>query len=285
VEADAPLVLARWAYYCGTTALFGSSLFELYGVDRPRKRDGVVAKAVMMALATASVAGAVLWLICFANSIGDPEDVGTTVQTILFDSGFGFAWLVRLSALALALVAAVMGSPHIVACTMAIALGCEGWTGHAAAFGMVGSLLQAVHVLCAGAWIGGLLPLGLLVMRARSDAAAVPVAEMAVRRFSRCGLLVVVALALTGVANHCHIREGRLDLGIDYDRVLLAKVALFGIMVAIAALNRWALVSRFGRSGLAAVASQLSRNIAAEQLLGAAILLAASMLGLMNPHG
>jgi putative copper resistance protein D len=121
-------------------------------------------------------------------------------------------------------------------------------------------------------------------MRARSDAAAAPLAEMAVRRFSRCGLLVVVTLALTGVANRWHVREGRLDLGVDYDRVLLAKVALFGIMVAIAALNRWALVSRFGRSGLAPVASQLSRNIAAEQLLGAAILLAASMLGLMNPH-
>jgi hypothetical protein len=29
METDAPLVLARWSYYCAATALFGSSLFEL----------------------------------------------------------------------------------------------------------------------------------------------------------------------------------------------------------------------------------------------------------------
>ena len=285
MEADAPLILARWTYYCAATGLFGSSLFELYGVEGPRKRAPVLAKPVTAALSIASLVGALLWLICFATAIGDPRDAATTLRTILFDTGFGPAWLTRLGALALAFGAALAGRPRAAALAMAVALACEGWSGHAAALGLAGSLLQVVHVLCAGAWIGGLLPLGLLVVRARRDAALVPVAETALRRFSRYGLPVVLALALTGVANRWQILERRPDLTAGYDQVLLAKVALFGIMAAIAAINRWGIVGRFGHPGLGPARPPLSRNIAIEQLIGAAILLAVSVLGLMNPYG
>jgi putative copper export protein len=56
-------------------------------------------------------------------------------------------------------------------------------------------------------------------------------------------------------------------------------------MAAIAAINRWGIVGRFGHPGLGPARPPLSRNIAVEQLIGAAILLAVSVLGLMNPYG
>lgn len=283
MEADAALILARWTYYCAVTVLFGSSLFEVYGVEECGERARLVARPVAAALAVAALVGAGLWLLCFASAVGDTQDAATTLRGILFESSFGPIWLVRLSALAIAVPAAWASRPGAVAVATAVALACEGWSGHAAAFRTVGSLAQVAHVVCAGAWIGGLVPLGVLVIRARRDAAIVPVAEAALRRFSRLGVLFVVTVTLTGVANRWQIDRSP-DLGAVYDQVLAAKVALFGIMVATAALNRWSLLPRLHDAGVGAVARPFSRNIAVEQLLGVAILLVVSVLGLTNPY-
>jgi putative copper resistance protein D len=142
----------------------------------------------------------VLWLLCFATALADRDDALATIRVILLDTGFGAAWLMRLSALAVAVLAASAGPPGPVALASGVALACEGWTGHAAAFGAAGSLLQVAHVLCAAAWIGGLLPLGVLVMRGRRHAAPAAVPHTALERFSRVGLPVVLVLAATGVA-------------------------------------------------------------------------------------
>src|SRR4051794_38391798 len=199
MDADAPLVLARWTYYVAATLLFGSSLFQLYAfIDEAPASGDALPRPVTVSLAASALTGAALWLLCFATALAEPQDAGATIRAILLESGFGPAWLVRPSALAVALVAAPAGRPRAGVLASGIALACEGWSGHAAAFGAAGSLLQVAHVLCAAAWIGGLLPLGLLVMRGRQGAATAPVARTAVRRFSRFGLFVVVVLAATG---------------------------------------------------------------------------------------
>ena len=91
--------------------------------------------------------------------------------------------------------------------------------------------------------IGGLVSLAVLVARARRNGAAEPRATAALRRFSRYGAIFVAGIALTGLMNTWHMLEGRLDFARSYDRVLLAKVALFAMMVAVAALNRYRLVA------------------------------------------
>ena len=78
--------------------------------------------------------------------------------------------------------------------------------------------------------------------------------------------------------------EGRLDLARSYDRVLFAKVALFTMMVAVAALNRYRLVPRLTRSDPALVFRALSFTIVIELFIGAVVLLAVSALGLMSPY-
>ena len=144
--------------------------------------------------------------------------------------------------------------------------------------------MQAAHVVCAGAWIGGLVSLAVLVARARKNGAAEPRATAALRRFSRYGAIFVAGIALTGLMNTWHMLDGRLDLAGSYDRVLFAKVALFAMMVAVAALNRYRLVPRLTRSDPALVFRALSFTIVIELFIGAVVLLAVSALGLMNPY-
>ena len=68
------------------------------------------------------------------------------------------------------------------------------------------------------------------------------------------------------------------------DRLLFAKIALFMMMVTLAALNRYRLVPRLARSDPAPVFRALSFTIVSELFLGAVVLLAVSALGLMNPY-
>ena len=84
--------------------------------------------------------------------------------------------------------------------------------------------------------------------------------------------------------NTWHMLEGRLDLARSYDRVLFAKVALFTMMVTVAALNRYRLVPRLTRSDPALVFRALSFTIVIELFIGAVVLLAVSALGLMSPY-
>src|SRR4051812_36399411 len=105
MEADqAPIVLARWAYYVAAMTLFGSSLFPLYA--GPSRAETALPRLVVTAVALAMLLATVVWLICFSAALGGPENAAETMRTLLFDSGFGPAWLVRLSGAGLALVAA-----------------------------------------------------------------------------------------------------------------------------------------------------------------------------------
>src|SRR5215218_76036 len=63
-----------------------------------------------------------------------------------------------------------------------------------------------------------------LIVRARKKGADVPLAETALRQFSRFGVIFVAGIALTGLVNAWHMLDGGPDLARAYDRVLFAKV-------------------------------------------------------------
>ena len=124
------------------------------------------------------------------------------------------------------------------------ALGLLAASGHAAAVepGTARAIaVDGMHLLASGVWIGGLLPLALLLRAASGEegADARPYAVVAARRFSRCALLAVVALALTGIVNATtHIADVAGLVGTPYGRLLLLKLALVVALVAIAAASR-----------------------------------------------
>jgi putative copper export protein/mono/diheme cytochrome c family protein len=195
-------------------------------------------------------------------------------------SGFatmGFWTALLLSAVQLAMIA---GAGHAAAGT--------GWPGYLHIFG------DGVHLLAAGAWVGGLLPLALLFAAARRDnsSACVLAARAAALRFSVVGLLAVGTLLATGLLNTVFL-VGNVPalVGTDYGHLLMLKVALFLIMATFAAINRQWLTPQLSSdipSGSKARANWdtlrlMQRNSLIEAGLGACVLIVLGALGTTPP--
>ncbi len=121
--------------------------------------------------------------------------------------------------------------------------------------------IAAVHILSAAAWVGALLPFIALVHLSRSPQLRTA-AISAMRLFSRAGHVAVGLVLLTGIVN-IWVIVGHLpfEWHVTYQRYLLLKVAVVGIMCAIAVVDRYVIVprcptdSRFARRALMAGAA------------------------------
>ena len=136
--------------------------------------------------------------------------------------------------------------------------------------------VDALHLLGAGIWVGGLLPLAFLLKRASTDAGADarPYAVLAVLRFSRAALGVILLLAITGTTLAItHVGNVAGLVGTRYGRLLLAKLALLVLILVLAAVNRSVLLARLGGDG-PAVGRPAMRRLAGFVLLEAILALA-----------
>ncbi len=121
------------------------------------------------------------------------------------------------------------------------------WCGHAGSGMGIGGdahlAADAVHLAAAAIWVGGLIPL-LLLLRPRLPLTPLDRYGM-VRRFSTLAMWSVALLVLSGVINTWFMTNGFRDLiGTDYGDLVLIKVALLLIMLGFAALNRFRLTPR-----------------------------------------
>ena len=142
-----------------------------------------------------------------------------------------------------------------------------------------------MHLLAAGAWLGALPGLACALNHARrnADALSHAIAARTTRRFSALGTVSVGVLVLSGIANAWYL-VGDLPalVATEYGRLLLAKLALFGTMLALAAVNRWRLSPRVV-AGDAAALRTLSRNAALETAVGIAVIAIVGVLGITIP--
>ena len=164
----------------------------------------------------------------------------------------------------------------------------QAWIGHPAALSgpmrTIAIAAHATHVLAAGTWIGGLVPLGFILARTRrAGNAAVAVADRALHRFSIVGM-VAIALLLAGGWSMPTSRLGSPTAfaASAWGRVVAFKVVLFLAMIAGASVNRFVLMPRLSARPEATMAS-LARNIAFEQATGCLVLAAAALLGILTP--
>lgn len=174
----------------------------------------------------------------------------------------------------------------------AMGAGAMAWAGHAAAVepaGLAAALLDALHVVAAGAWFGALLPLAAL-LRAASDEAgadARPFAVLAARAFSRVALVLMLLVVGTGAANAWFQVGGVPALvGTRYGWLLLLKVLLLIAILLLARASRRRLLPRLSGDGATVgrpAMARLGRFVAGEAGLALLILLVTSWLSLTPP--
>src|SRR3954454_3673303 len=201
MEAEAPIVLARWVYYGAVMILFGSSLFPLYALAGRDPTPALLPRTVNVTLAVAALVAASGWLLGFTATLVGPDGWADTLQAILLESSFGTVWIVRLVGGLLLLGATLLDNPVLIAALSLILLACEGWSGHAAVWGLAGSITMVMHVVSASAWIGGLVPLGWLVRAAQPHRYSTTDAQVVLLRFSHLGMLAVSVIAVTEAVN------------------------------------------------------------------------------------
>ena len=305
---NAPLIAVRAIHFSATALTTGTVVFRTL-IARPGLKDEPVALAVRaqtlkvawIGLAVTALSG-VIWLLLQAVSMsGLPlrESMSARVLwTVADQTQFGLVMQIR-SLLAIVLVGclAVPRRSWTEWLGLAAALGLSAaiaWTGHAAStLGPIGNLhvaADALHLVAAAAWIGGLVPLVLLLAAARRQPvlACASQAREATRRFSTLGIVSVVTLAASGIINAwILVGSVRALLITEYGRLLMLKLGLFAIMLVFAAANRFRLTPRLVASTSTgpqlAVLRQLTRNSTIEIGLGLAIFAIVGMLGTLHP--
>jgi len=303
---DAFLVAARTLHFAACVSLVGGGAFECL-IAAPAL-DGSAAAATLarrlqrlgwISLALAAISGAA-WLVGVAadmsgQNLGDVFGSGA-IGTVLMRTRIGEDWLFRL-ALAIALGATLawrrrgrVGDVAWIGFALSVALLASlAWAGHGASDEGTGGTIHLaadlLHLIAAGAWLGGLAPLALLLTAARrGGAAATAAATAATRRFSLMATISIAVLLASGIVNTWYL-AGNVPalIGTLYGRLLLIKIGLFLIMLTVAAVNRWRLTPRLGRIEPSATLAQLRRNALIESGLGLGVLAIVGVLGILPP--
>jgi putative copper export protein/mono/diheme cytochrome c family protein len=299
VGVPAVLAIAVLPPMAGRAAVVAGRLSRLLGMLRP----------LLWAAVAGELTSGALWFVLQAAAISG-QSVGEAATAnilgaVLWQTQFGQVMLLRLIlaiAFALCLVLLhrawaqrsqipLLQAASVIAAASFISLA---WTGHAAATpGVVHLAADATHLLAAGLWLGGLVALAALfaVTGSKADGTWLTIVAEGTRRFSLLGMIAVGALLVTGIINSWFL-VGTIPalVGTDYGHLLLAKIALFGAMVLLAAINRGRLTPRIAgsnagrRAGDALSALRvLRRNALLEAGLGAVVLFIVSALGAVPP--
>jgi putative copper resistance protein D len=315
---DDPLIWVRAIQFAATVSVSGVVIFEaLVGApalrtvppNEPmagvvRLRLGRIAWCSLVLVALSAIAWLIAQSVQMSGQSFDELWSGGALATVLFDTDFGHVWLARCAVMALLAVAlfpsyfnAARPSPSRrgVALVSAAALaGALAFSGHAAAGAGAESVVHegadVLHLLAAAAWAGALVPLAVLLGAAANDRgqSSLAVARVATRRFSTLGIVSVATILVTGLVNTWELAGSAAALfGTDYGRLLLAKIALFLVMVAVAAVNRLLLTPRLVQgsdlSGQRDTLRRLRSNSLIEALLAAVILFIVGVLGTLPP--
>lgn len=306
---NGPMVVIRGIHFAATAMTAGALIFRAM-VAEPALSSAPAATPIVrrqvlliawIGLGVA-VASGVIWLQLQAASMsGLPFGEAMTsdvLLTVVNQTQFGLVSKVRF-VLAIILAICLAYDRHVLLRWLALgsALGfiaAIAWTGHAGStLGEMGKLYliaDALHVVAAAAWIGGLVLLALLLNLARRHRSYMwaSFARDATQRFSTLGIVTVGTLLVTGIIN-ASILVGSVQalLITEYGRLLMLKIAVFAIMLAIAAVNRFWLTPQLALSSANDTQrkelGQLTRNSIIEIVLGFTIFAIVGALGTLHP--
>ena len=298
----------RFALYANLMLLFGLPLFVLYALKSAERMhsnilplraltcwlsaSGFALSMLSIAAMTASMMGVRLFEVDLAS-----------ISIMIFETPMGIAWLVRVIALLATLAVALRmnaanGLPKLlfVAIASAVALASVAWTGHGAASeGQAGTaqlIADIAHLLGAGAWLGALAALTIIVFR-RAESLNEGYLRMAhglLKDFSVAGTIIVAVVLGSGLVNSWMLVGPQNLLTIHttlYGQLLIAKLLLFGVMLILAAVNRFNLTPGFERAvqsgGTLSAVVKLRKSLVLELGIALFILGLVAWLGTLEP--
>ena len=276
------LVLCRFLHFIVVLLIFGAWVFRpwLLGTGAQPALDRHLLR-VTRGLAWLGLGTGVAWLLLITASMAGSWDAAlqpATLELVLGKTFFGQVWVWHLLLNLSLVIVLIKPWPALRLPLSALLLATLAPVGHGAMLdGLSGQLLilnQVVHLLCVGAWLGGLLLLVLILKQPQPFAL-----EPILRRFSGVGYALVVGLLVTGLIN-VRVLTGQLwptPLFNGFALVLLIKVMLVFGMFALALLNRLRLEHCEQRLGA------LKASVMLEWLLGVSAVAAVSLLGTLPP--
>jgi len=286
------LALCRFAHFLAAMLAFGMSAYLwAYAPERLRLALSPVVRRLALVASFVALVTAIAWLAIESALMADdwsaaidPDAIGA----VLIETAFGQAWAAHL-VFAAALVAVVVFGPRDrwAATTVASAalLASLGLVGHSAmqsgAEGVLHRANHAVHLVAAGAWIGGLVPF-VMCLRAHARDDLRKDAVRAMTGFSFWGQLIVAAIVLTGVVNIALTsHRAPIPPATPYRALLVAKLIIVSIMILLALFNRFVLAPRLKASAIAL--TTLRATSAAEVGLGCVVIALVSVFALLDP--
>lgn len=303
---DSLTIAVRFALYLDLMMLFGLALFGLYGLRGKERASGTVLRFESLLYGT-SILGIALSLVALGLLAKSMSGVSGFMelhhhffQMILTGTHVGLSWLVRIAALFIAIVGisqyrrSATVSLWVVTASAAIALASLAWTGHGAmgegSRGYWQLISDVFHLLAAGAWLGALAAFALLLRcKSLKGEHEARILARVLTGFESVGAVIVIVIGLTGAINYLFIVGPRIDGVVlsTYGALLFLKILLFGVMIALATLNRFhlsPLLERSVRNGEYSVAvNALRRSLVFELSMAIVIIALVAWLGTLSP--
>ena len=313
---DVAFILLRAVHISALVALLGGLVFAIWVVgataevrvvgDSDMHARLIRWSASWLALAFVSGAGWLGFEAVIMSGLPPAQALGgETLSVVLLQTQFGRVWIARcvlcliLAALLLACPRADAGRRRIVVlmstAVAAALIATLALAGHAnSEHGpqrLVHLAADAAHLLAAGAWVGALPALIAMIARQRRSPERVTLEDVAraTQRFSLLGVSSVGVLIASGGVNAWFTvgTFGALFMT-HYGHLLLVKLALFGGMLVLAAVNRVRLTkllsdTELSQSVRAAAQRSLQRNATLEAVLALLVIGIVGALGTTMP--
>jgi putative copper resistance protein D len=313
------LIAVRDVHFASSLLVAGIVFFDLFVASPTLRmaasRLGATAAAftrrtagmLWISLALSVVSGFAWLCLLAARIVGKPAAeviADGTIWIVLSRTQFGLAWELRF--LFVLVLATCLGARRaraarapvwqevLVALLAGAYLGALAFAGH----GEEGLGLERYfhlaadffHLIAAGLWLGGLIPLALLLayLSHFREETWRPIACDAGRRFSDLGIVAVGTLLVSGTINAWFLIGGVQNLiATNYGQLLLLKITLFVAMVGLAGINRQYLLPRLlihARTGTGSrTVNWLIRSTLVEVALGLGVVVIVGTLGIMAP--
>lgn len=284
-------ILSRWLHFAALMSLAGVSLFT--ALMAPAHFRAHLSERFHTLLGWSAWLGLLSAVLLLATQTGLMGNGWSDIEKVevwqaVFKTRFGQVWQWQLVAAVVAVAALTFKGPArqqmLLLCGIGQLAGLA-FVGHAAmldgGMGLLQRTSQAVHLLSAAFWVGGLIPV-VVLMREVRQVAMQDDAICTLMRFSRYGHLAVALVIMSGVINSLLLLGWPLRHFELYSQLLLVKTLLVVVMGSVAVFNRYWLVPRFQRSGDNAQQTFLYTTLA-ELLLAALVLLLVSVFATFEP--